>query len=1262
MLALPPGSDVELLPLDDPQWDWKDFERFCLGFVKAQPGVRDARLYGTRGQDQRGIDIVADLEDGGTRTYQCRKWQAYRKADAEHTVEETEYEADEHVILAGCEVGTAVRDYIDGVESWSLLDKEDLSRAVREIEPRERARRLVEDTFSVAWRRAFLGPPGPLGFWETDDYFSALLDQASLFRHTWELVGRTEILRELAEQISKGQARVLVLVGRGGIGKTRILRSLADAQKASRTVLFADDNVPITAESVEELPWTQPIVIVDDAHRRDDLDPLIGSVRRNEGRPTLVLAIRPQRLDELRAELAVAGLGPDEVWISEPLDNLESEDVESLAREALGDHAHLAGHLAAATSDCPLVTVIGGQLLAQRAVPPELLESETDFRRTVLDRFRDEMLGRLGDEVDATAASEALVLVSALGPVMIDNAAIAKRMAEDLGVEPHALRSLLSQLEQAGLLIARGRLRRIVPDVLADHILHRVCVDAQDRPTGRADALLARYGDVALVALLRNLTELDWRIGLAQSEVTLLAAFWSDLRAQFIAANAEDRLRLIQLIKPVARLAPAPVFDIVRDAIDKPAETVTMALLGYEVTDLDVRQALPPLLGSIALTPRFLLDALTLLWQLARTDERPLNPHPEHAARVLGDLADYQLPIPYARGVLELAQRALEQDTHDEDQARSPLELLRPLLAREGTTLRDTGLEVQWGSYNVSAEGTAEIRAEVHTILVQEATTGSLNDRLLAAELLGDSLRQPSGFFGNAVGEKQRDQWHDDQLALLAAIEEVFTATDDPHVRFQLRGALKWHAEHSAWSDAREQAARIRERPMSETEELILALRDPIASLDIENSRAQLCEFAANLGGSAGNPAELAERLDAQVSMLDSLPGNVFVNSMLFVALAESDRALGAALAQWCADNPERPIARFGDSLLSVVSSGSHEEVRGILEGLRGGDSPARLQLASYLATGTWFGEPNGPEATMLRELVLDDEPAIVDTALLAVLRLAQEHPGLAIEIGAEAKIGNDPHLAEKLCMAVNQITDQFTDDQVRELLRKLRLVSRLDYWANRVLAGFAVEHREEVLEFLLDRVSEGNAHLSLEDSDADLLGGAEGEELLRLLRRVRDATVRANGSFEWQLAHLYWALASNIDASLAVLLEWLVDDYEERVEAALKLTTEMPWAATVNHPAFVEEALNAAHDRGVESLARVRDALFSATVIAGSHSRTLGQEPPRDVRLRDEGRACAERFALDSQSRTFFEAVAARAEANIAQAAVEDEEYPELP
>lgn len=397
--SLPPSSQVDLLPFDDPQWDWKAFERFCLGFVRAQSDVTDARLYGTRGQAQRGIDIAADLSDGRTRTYQCRKWQSYTNGNAESTVRETNFEADEHVILVGCEVGTAVRDFIAGLDGWSLLDKEDLSRAVREIEPRERARRLVEDTFTFVWRRAFLGPPGPLCFWETDDYFQVLLDQERLFRHTWEFVGRADLLAALSEQIAGGNARVLVLVGRGGIGKTRILRELAEGHKASRTVLFPDDQVPMSAESVEELPWTSPLVIVDDAHRQDDLGPLIGAARRREDPPTLLLATRPHQLEEVRLQLSVAGFAAEQVWVSDPLGDLPEGDVRSLAAQALGpDYEHLAEHLAAATADCPLVTVIGGQLLAQRMVPPELLERQADFRETVLDRFRDEMLGRLGDQ------------------------------------------------------------------------------------------------------------------------------------------------------------------------------------------------------------------------------------------------------------------------------------------------------------------------------------------------------------------------------------------------------------------------------------------------------------------------------------------------------------------------------------------------------------------------------------------------------------------------------------------------------------------------------------------------------------------------------------------------------------------------------------------------------------------------------------------------------------------------------------------------
>src|SRR5205085_547841 len=128
-----------------------------------------------------------------------------------------------------------------------------------------------------------------------DDYFRWSLDERRLFRHTWELVGRADLVRDITEQLESRGVRVLVLPGRGGIGKTRVLRAVADELKARRTVLFADDEVPLSAEAVEELPWTAPVVFVDDAHRRDDLAPLIGAVRRRDDPVTVVLATRPQR-------------------------------------------------------------------------------------------------------------------------------------------------------------------------------------------------------------------------------------------------------------------------------------------------------------------------------------------------------------------------------------------------------------------------------------------------------------------------------------------------------------------------------------------------------------------------------------------------------------------------------------------------------------------------------------------------------------------------------------------------------------------------------------------------------------------------------------------------------------------------------------------------------------------------------------------------------------------------------------------------------
>src|SRR5450432_3926082 len=80
-LELPPEANVVAPPVDTLAAElpvsglrWEDFERLCLRLARTQSDVVGARLYGTAGQSQAGIDLFAHLS--GTRpyrVYQCKR-------------------------------------------------------------------------------------------------------------------------------------------------------------------------------------------------------------------------------------------------------------------------------------------------------------------------------------------------------------------------------------------------------------------------------------------------------------------------------------------------------------------------------------------------------------------------------------------------------------------------------------------------------------------------------------------------------------------------------------------------------------------------------------------------------------------------------------------------------------------------------------------------------------------------------------------------------------------------------------------------------------------------------------------------------------------------------------------------------------------------------------------------------------------------------------------------------------------------------------
>ena len=533
----PVEPDLEFLPLNDANLHWVRFEAFCEDFISRLPGVQETHRYGGPGSSQKGVDIIAYLDNGKKWAFQCKQKQRFTKTDATRAIQQTSYVADSFTLMLSRRATSGVRDACDIEPDWDVWDVGDISRKVRELETHSSAR-LVETHFGASWRNAFLGLRGPSPFVTPSEFFHPFLNTSALFNHAWDLVGRSDHLHEAHEFVKSREQKVAILIGRGGIGKSKIIHELAetfDNEHKETALWLAAEEVPLTPNSADYLSTKPCVIIVDDAHRYDDLPALLALSRKRLPVTKLFLTCRPQGSDYLKSQLSQGGFDVQEFVVLPDVKELSREEVIELGRQALGpEFARLAEQLAAATWDCPLVTVVGGQLLAEKAIDPVLLERDEKFRDTVLVRFRDILVGEVGDRIDTKLCKYLLNMIAAVQPIRLDNDQTLNCQAEFLRIDRPTLLDSLGILEEAGVLLRRGHTLRIVPDVLADHILYKANVTFQGQPTGYADRVFNEFASLCPSEVLRNLSELDWRLRQSGSQASdLLRNIWYSIGQRF---------------------------------------------------------------------------------------------------------------------------------------------------------------------------------------------------------------------------------------------------------------------------------------------------------------------------------------------------------------------------------------------------------------------------------------------------------------------------------------------------------------------------------------------------------------------------------------------------------------------------------------------------------------------------------------------------------------------------------------------------------
>jgi len=653
-------------------------------------------------------------------------------------------------------------------------------------------------------------------FISSERFFHKWLNANKLFNHTWKLEGRNDALKSLNDFVTSSEQQAAILSGRGGIGKTKLLYEFAKTFEHPNSLLwFIGDGIPVTPENADSLPLFPCVVVLDDAHRSgQDLTILCKLIhnraRSNHPKIKLVLSSRPHAVQSLQMQLDREGI---DYFKLDELKELSRLEVKALARQAIGqDYAHFIDQLAAIAHDSPLVTVVGGRLLADQAIPLSLLERSEDFRHTVLSRFEDILIGQVSQLINPELCRKILKLTAATAPIKLSDEQFQQAASEFLGIDKVTLIDSIGTLEKAGVLLRRGNLLRITPDVLADHILHRACLTDQGESTGYAQGVFEAFREIYPAQILRNLAELDWRVRSSnEQETDLLDTILQSFREEFKQASNLDRYKLLELIKEIAYYQPEYSLEIVQFAMRHPATTPEDESIPkrYHFDHSNVLSKLPEILKRISYTLDYVPVCCDLLWQFGRDDtSRPYNNPPE-SITVLIDLAKYgaDKSIRFNEKVLEAIERWLqESDVHDH--IYSPLDILDPFFEKEIDHDEYDGRSLKISTFLVDHKITHEIRGKALKLIEGLLNSNNVKVALRALESLRKALEELRDRSSQPL-EEVNQWWESEQLEIFEMIHSLVTRDIEPLVQLKAIEKLDWYARWSSLSAVKQKAQNI---------------------------------------------------------------------------------------------------------------------------------------------------------------------------------------------------------------------------------------------------------------------------------------------------------------------------------------------------------------------------------------------------------------------------------------------------------------------
>lgn len=308
-----PGRDPLLPPTESlSSEEFEDFtERLLNAHKFAGSGVLHTvhvERWGRRGDPQDGIDFAGMLSDGSKASWQCKRYNIFSVAETKAVIKKDTHGADVHHLVLSCEASTSVRQEIKKHPTWRLLDKRGLQQLLEDL-PHHKRRDVLDATFGPDVRQRLMASPGQDLVISLQVFAQDRLDPSTILNDQGPFTGRQREMKDLISALTPtdGSPRAVLVTGSGGRGKSRLLLEAlrqVEAANPQRPVVLLAPDAQLSPQTIQELPGTAAVIVVDDAHRHPEaLQALINYLRRVPG-TQVVLAYRPSGHQPVRDALS----------------------------------------------------------------------------------------------------------------------------------------------------------------------------------------------------------------------------------------------------------------------------------------------------------------------------------------------------------------------------------------------------------------------------------------------------------------------------------------------------------------------------------------------------------------------------------------------------------------------------------------------------------------------------------------------------------------------------------------------------------------------------------------------------------------------------------------------------------------------------------------------------------------------------------------------------------------------------------------------